>query len=92
MQLENQQTITHRACAFKGIGLDSFAFNFDSLVLVREQTAGYVRQIIHHLRSKHRLSSNSEGIEIPAGPRQPDEFQKRDQHQADNPDLSACVT
>jgi len=67
MQLDKHKTATHRACAFKGIGLDSFAFNFDSLVLVREQSAGNVRQIIHHLHSKHRVSTNSEGVGIPAG-------------------------
>jgi hypothetical protein len=67
MMLDSYETVTHRACAFKGIGLDSFAFNLDGLVLIREQTAGHVRQIIHHLHSKHRVSTNSEGVGIPAG-------------------------
>jgi len=87
MQLDKHKTATYRACAFKRIGLDSFAFNFDSLVLVCEQTAGYVGQIIHHLHSKHRVSINSEVVGLPAGcpgVSRTAGSQKRDQHQADS--------
>ena len=46
LQLQSQHCggkVAHRACALQSIWFQSFAFNFDSLILVREQASCHVR-------------------------------------------------
>ena len=45
---EEQGRVTHRPCALQGIGLQLFAFNLDSLVLICEEAASHIRQVVHH--------------------------------------------